>query len=272
VTAAGRDTPNSGWSAGSGIDITRPNPARRYNYWLGGKDNFEVDRISGDLIAKMFPTVPTGARENRQFMLRVGPYLARQGIRQFIDIGTGIPMELNLHQVVQGIAPKSRIVYVDNDPLVMAHARALMVSSPRGSVAYIQADLRDPTTILSHPELRDTLDLSQPIALLAIAVLHFFDSSDKPYGCMEELIQALPSNSYVVLTHADETNVRTGGIDSFHGPFHPRTEEQFAQFFRGLDLVEGGIASVVEWRPDDDPKPSADKSSAPVYAGVARKP
>src|SRR4029453_885555 len=158
------------------IDTSVPHPARRYNYLLGGKDNFAADRAAGDELARMFPTVRIAAVENRRFLQRATRFLTEEaGIRQFLDIGTGLPTADNTHEVAQRIAPDSRVVYVDNDPMVMAHARALLTSTPQGRTTYIEADLRSPEAILADPELRETLDLGEPVALMLVAVLHFID-------------------------------------------------------------------------------------------------
>ena len=184
----------TGGSPSDRIDTTVPHPARRYNYWLGGKDNFQADRESGDAMAAAFPTIRTSALENRRFLQRAVGYLAREaGIRQFLDIGTGIPTANNTHEVAQAVAPESRVVYVDNDPIVLAHARALLTSSPEGATAYIDADLRDPEKILAHPELQRTIDLSQPVGLMLVAVLHFVPDGDDPYALVRRLLDALPA-------------------------------------------------------------------------------
>src|SRR5690242_9968851 len=185
------------------IDTTVAQPARRYNYWLGGKDNFAVDRESGDIIAKTFPTIRLAAIENRRFLQRATRFLAAEaGIRQFLDIGTGLPTADNTHEVAQRVTPDARIVYVDNDPLVMVHARALLNSSPEGRTAYIQDDLNRPGDILSNPTLRETLDLDQPVGLMLIAVLHFIHRDGAARPIVRELLDALPSGSYLVATHA----------------------------------------------------------------------
>ena len=165
------------------IDSSRPHPARRYDYWLGGKDNFQADREAAEAIAAVFPSIRTAARENRAFMQRAVRFLAAEaGIRQFLDIGTGLPTADNVHEVAQGVAPEARVVYVDNDPLVLVHARALLTSSPEGTTAYIDADARDPEKILADPVVRNSLDFAQPIALLLVALLHFVEDEEDPWG------------------------------------------------------------------------------------------
>ncbi|WP_207944611.1 SAM-dependent methyltransferase [Actinomadura rubrisoli] len=263
-----------------GIDPTKAHPSRRYNYWLGGKDNFAVDRESAEMVASAFPTVGLAARENRAFLKRVVGYLAGEaGIGQFLDIGTGLPSAGNVHEVAQAIEPTSRIVYVDNDQVVLVHARALLTSAPEGRTAYIEADLRDPDRILADPDLRRTLDMTRPVALMLVATMHFIVDEDDPYGIFARLVSALPSGSHVVMTHAtsdhltpeqyavsEEANKRSGV------PFRLRGSDEFARFFGGLELLPPGITSVVEWRPD---VPEADRPSiedVSMLCAVARVP
>lgn len=256
------------------VDTSRPHPARRYDYWLGGKDNFAVDRASARRIEEEFPQVVFGVRENRKFMRRAAAHLARnKGIRQFLDIGTGIPTSPNLHEVVQEISPECRIVCVDNDELVMVHNRALLVSSPRGVVQYIKGDLREPDTILQSPVLRETLNFDEPIGLMLVAVLHFLTDDDDPYGCVGRLIEALPSGSFVVLSHVDESAAQFNTDDAAlsHGSFQARTAQEVTQFVERLKPVGPRLASVVEWFPEDEPKPEPFPEDACIYGAVARK-
>ncbi|HEX6967975.1 MAG TPA: SAM-dependent methyltransferase [Micromonosporaceae bacterium] len=263
------------------IDTSVPHPARRYNYWLGGKDNFQADRESGDAIAAAFPGIRTAALENRYFLRRAVAYLAKEaGVRQFLDIGTGIPTADNTHEVAQRIAPESRIVYVDNDPIVLAHARALLTSTPEGATAYIDADLREPEKILNHPDLLRTLDLSQPVGLMLIAVLHFVMDHEDAYGLVAGLLDALPSGSYVALSHAtfdfmtpehrrsSEAALATGR----HGAFRGRSRDEVVRFFDGLELVPPGVVLLSEWRADDEPQPRPPATEVAGYGAVARKP
>jgi hypothetical protein len=258
------------------IDTTVAHPARRYNYWLGGKDHFAADRESGEAVAKAFPSAPAAARCNRAFMKRAVEHLTREvGIRQFLDIGTGIPAPDNTHEVAQAIAPQTRVVYVDNDPIVMAHARALVTSTPQGRTAYLEADVRKPRTILDHPDLTSTLDLSQPVALMLVAVLHFVPDSEDPYGVVAELLAALPSGSYLVASHgtADTTPPELNALVLTmmrHGSIYPRTAEEFGRFFVGLELLEPGVVSIADWRPGAEPRLTP--AEAATYAGVGRKP
>ncbi|MEU4625332.1 SAM-dependent methyltransferase [Actinoplanes sp. NPDC023801] len=258
------------------LDMTKPHPARRYDYWLGGKDNFQADRDAAEAIAAVFPHIRTAARENRAFMQRAVRFLAaEEGVRQFLDIGTGLPTADNVHEVAQRIAPESRIVYVDNDPLVLVHARALLNSSPEGATAYIDADARKPETILDDPALRSTLDFSEPIALLMVAVLHFVENHEDPYEIVRRLVSALPTGSFLVLSHATfdpldpETIAAMNAVNREIKPvFSPRTLAEVSRFFDGLDVLEPGIVSVSDWRPQPGPRPTP--AEATGYGAVAR--
>ncbi len=265
------------WARGGArIDTTRPHPARRYDYWLGGKDNFQADREAAEAIAAVFPHIRTAARENRAFMRRAVSRLAAEaGIRQFLDIGTGLPTANNVHDVAQGIAPESRIVYVDNDPLVLSHARALLTSSEQGATAYIDADVRDPEKILFDPAVRDTLDWSQPVALLLVAVLHFVEDDEDPYAIVRRLVSALPAGSYLVLSHATfdpldpETIAAMNAVNEGIKPtFSPRSLAEVSRFFDGLELLDPGIVSVSDWWPEPGPRPTP--AEATGYGAVAR--
>ncbi len=234
------------------IDTTVAHPARRYDYWLGGKDNYPADRESGDAIAAVFPTIRITALENRRFMCRAVAFLTREvGIRQFLDIGTGIPTSPNAHEVAQSIAPASRIVYVDNDPIVLAHARALLTSTSQGATAYIHADLREAGKILQHPDVLEVLDLSKPVALMLVAILHFVKDADDPYGAVTQLVGAMPPGSYLVISHATndymppEVAAAVDAADNARRvPFQFRTREQFSRFLDGMELLDPGIVSV----------------------------
>ncbi|ASW54891.1 SAM-dependent methyltransferase [Plantactinospora sp. KBS50] len=264
------------------IDTSVMHPARRYNYWLGGKDNFQADRESGDQIAGAFPAVRTTALENRWFLRRAVTFLAAEaGIDQFLDIGTGIPSADNTHEVAQRIDPSARVVYVDNDPIVLTHARALLTSSASGRTAYLDADLREPERILANPQLRRTLDLDRPVGLLLIAVLHFVQDHEDPYGIVERLLAALPSGSYLAASNvttdfwppqmaAEAKQAGTGGGP--HGVMAFRNRDEFARFFAGLDLIEPGVQPVARWRAEGEPEPRPADAEAAVYCAVARKP
>jgi hypothetical protein len=267
-------------SLSSRLDTSVAHSARRYDYWLGGKDNFAADRESGDAIAAAFPTIRLAVRENRGFLRRAVAVLAEEaGIRQFLDIGTGLPTADNTHQVAQAIAPQSRIVYVDNDPLVLVHARALLTSAPEGATAYIDADLREPTKILNDPELHRTLDFSQPVALMLVAVMHFILDDDDPYGIVRRLVEALPPGSYLVVAQATydplppDTVAALEAANARGNPkSRPRSRAEFARFFEGLDILPPGIVSVAEWRADDEPQPRPSFVDISGYAAVARIP
>lgn len=271
-------------------DPLKPSRARIYDAFLGGKDNFEGDRAAAAEVEKVFPTARLAARTNRDFMHRATRFLADQGIRQFLDIGTGIPTEPNLHQVAQAVAPESRVVYVDNDPVVLAHARALLAAGDR--TAFIAADATDPQAILRAPQLRETLDLGRPVALSMLALLHFIPDDARPDDILATLLDELAPGSYLVLTHftadfnAGEPGQRTGDrvtaayTASSGLGIQTRTGVQFAEFFTGLDLVEPGLTTPHRWRPDPVPADvpvlhtrSDDDLDVDVsfYAGVARK-
>jgi hypothetical protein len=257
------------------IDTTVAHSARRYDYWLGGKDNFAADRESGDAIAAAFPSVRTAVIENRRFVRRAAAFLAGQaGIRQFLDIGTGIPTSPNVHEIVQAITPASRVVYVDNDPIVLTHARALLASSPEGATAYIDADLRDPDKITNSAELRGILDFSQPVALILAAILHFIPSEDDPHGIVARLVDALPKGSYLVMSHATNDFLTPEEaaeiVAGRYGPFFARSEAEFAGFFTGYELVPPGIASVAEWRSEAESQPRPTAAEAYTYCAVGR--
>jgi hypothetical protein len=263
----------------TGLHTDRAHGARIYDYVLGGKDNYALDREAAEAAMKAFPTLQNSMRANRRFMHRVARFLVTEcGIRQFLDIGTGIPTCPNLHEVVQAIAPDARIIYTDNDPIVLAHARVLMTSTPEGRTAYIQADMRDPEAILEAPQLRATLDLDQPVALLAIAVLHFIDDDDEALRVVHQLLDVLPSGSYFAASTAtgDLDPVGTAGVEQAYRSrgevMRHRTKAQVERFFDGLELVEPGVVLVHKWRPDNLAARLIKKDSdVGVYGGVARK-
>jgi hypothetical protein len=263
----------------SAIDTSRMHPARRYDYLLGGKDNFEADRANAEMLARVYPAARTTAVENRKFLRRAVTMLAEAGIRQFLDIGTGLPTEPNVHEVAQAVAPDSRVVYVDNDPIVLVHARALLTSSAEGATAYIDADLRDPEKILTDPALTSTFDRTQPVALMLVAIMHFITDDMDPYGIVERLVRAMPPGSYLVMSNgtletlpAEDAARLRAAFDRSGEPAAPRTSDEFGRFFAGLDLLPPGIVPVAEWRPEDDPADRPSPADAAVYAGVARIP
>jgi len=261
------------------IDSSKPHAARMYDYFIGGKNHFAADREAAAEVLRKSPSVRIAARENRAFLGRAVSYLATEaGIRQFLDIGTGLPATENVHHVAQAAASSSRVVYADNDPLVLAHARALLTSSPEGRTAYIHADLRDPASILSDPVTRDVLDFGQPIALIMVAILHFIQDEDKPGQILSTLLDALPSGSYLAASHlttehdpaattAGQRAMQRAGI-----AMQKRDSDEFAGLaFRGLELVPPGVVLVSEWRPTD-PGPRPTPAEVNCYGGVARKP
>ena len=261
------------------IDTSRPHPARIYDYVLGGKDHFAADRELADRALARMPAGRTAARENRAFLGRAVRYLAAEaGIRQFIDIGTGLPAPGNVHEVAQQAAPESRVVYVDSDSMVLAHARALLTSSPQGRAGYVHADLRDPADILDSPVTRDVIDFTRPVALLLAAVLQYLKDEDSPEKIIAMLADALPPGSYLVASHvtgehdpdgwaAVQRDYRAAGIG-----VQWRNSDEFARLaFAGLEMIAPGVVLVSEWRPDDDgPRPAPAEVSC--YGGAARKP
>jgi hypothetical protein len=260
------------------IDTAKPHAARIYDYYLGGKDNFAADRRTAERAMAFWPTVRTAARENRAFLGRAVRFLvAEAGIRQFLDIGAGLPSANNVHEVAQGLVPSCRVLYVDNDPIVLAHARALLTSSPEGKTAYLYADLREPEKILADP-VTAALDFSQPIALILAAVLHFVPDEWEPRRIVDTLLAALPRGSYLAASHItpEHDPVGVGGLErTFRAsglPAQVRVAEEFAGLaFRGLETVDPGLVLVSEWRPEGDGvRPLA--SEVNWYAAIARKP
>jgi hypothetical protein len=260
------------------IDTSRPHPARMYDYYIGGKNHFAADRAVADAALAHWPSGRIGLRENRRFLGRAVRYLAGEaGVRQFLDIGSGLPTTANVHEIAQGVDPSSRVVYVDSDPMVLVHARALLTSAPEGRTAYIQADLRSPLDILSSPVVRSVLDFSQPVALMLIAVLHFLREEDRAEAVLKTLLDALPPGSYLAASHItlehDPEGVG-GGQRVYHKaglPMNTRDSDEFASLaFSGLELVPPGVVLVSEWRPDSNaPRPTPAEVSC--YGGVARK-
>jgi hypothetical protein len=261
------------------LQTHRPHPARVYDYLLGGKDNFAADRAAAEQGMQANPNSLIPPRENRAFLARAVRHLAREaGIRQFLDIGTGIPTSPNVHELAQEVAPASRIVYVDNDPIVLAHARALLTSSPEGRTAYIDADLRDVDRILGNPKLRETLDLSQPVGLLLIAIMHFVPDEAGPYDLAGRLTEALPSGSHLALSHltGDFDPQAWEGVAAVYRKsgvtMRVRSYGEIERFFDGLDLVEPGLVSLPHWRPGPAAVEPPGDAAVSVYGGVARKP
>ncbi|NLU69375.1 SAM-dependent methyltransferase [Streptomyces sp. HNM0574] len=262
------------------IDTSRPHSARVYDYWLNGKNNYEADAVAAERVARIWPGVKLGAQLNRAFMRRATRWLAAEaGVRQFLDIGTGIPTEPNLHQVAQSVAPDSRVVYADNDPIVLQYAQALLTSSLEGRTAYVHADVTEPEQLLESPELRETLDLGRPVALSMIALLHFLTDERGAYDLVRRLLDPLPSGSYLVLTHATadfDPDLLTRVSEAYQSTVTEgqiRSNTEVARFFEGLELLDPGLVVCHRWRPDpSEPQPDITDAELSVYAGVARKP
>ncbi len=257
-----------------GIDTSVAHPARVYDYWLGGKDNFAADREAAERVLAATPGLRERVRANRDFLARVVRYLVGPaGIRQFLDLGTGIPSANNTHEVAQSVNPSARVVYVDNDPIVLAHARALLTGTSRGSTDYIQADLRHPEPILQ--EARRTLDFDQPIAVMLLGVLHLVQDDEDPWGIVERLMAAVPVGSYLAISHPaleihpGQEEAQRRYNERVSTPQTLRTRADVARFFANLELVEPGLVQVHQWRPDQD---DADQDDAPTaHGGLARK-
>jgi hypothetical protein len=257
------------------IDTTVAHPARVYDYWLGGTNNFEADREAAERVLAVTPGLQFRVRANRAFLVRAVRYLAAEaGVRQFLDIGTGIPSANNTHEVAQAVAPDSRVVYVDNDPIVLAHAEALLSTSAAGATQYVHGDLRDPGAVLRAAAR--TLDFTQPVALMLLGVLHLIQDSEGPYGITAELMAALPRGSFLSVSHP-ASDIHPGQAEAqkrynerVSTPQTLRTRNEVCRFFDGLDLVEPGVVYVHTWHPDpDDTTPPV---AASAYGGVARKP
>jgi len=257
------------------IDTSQAHPARVYDYWLGGKDNFAADREAGELALQAYPQLAQAVRANRKFLARAVRYLTREaGVRQFLDLGTGIPAADNTHQVAQREAPESRVVYVDNDPVVLLHASALLRSCSPGVCDYIEADLRDPAGILA--KAARTLDFTKPVALMLLAIMQFIPDEEDPVGLVSSLLKGLPSGSYLVLSHpTDDFNPNEQGEsirrynERVTDPATLRDRESTMRFFAGLELLEPGVVGVSQWRPDSDLTAAMPSS---MWCGVARKP
>jgi SAM-dependent methyltransferase len=259
------------------INTHVPQSARVYDYWLGGKDHFPADRALGDAIAEALPSIRTQVRAQRAFLGRAVRYLTRDaGVRQFLDIGTGIPTAGNVHDVAQEIAPESRVLYVDNDPIVLTHARALMGGAEEGRVAFIEADLREPDVILSDPAVERTLDLARTVGLVLVGIMHHLRDSDDPRRVVATLVDALAPGSYLVLSQStpdfDPAAMAALAAASEQGGIAnvPRSRADTEPFFAGLELVEPGLVPMDAWRPDPGAEP--DPGGVHAYGGVARKP
>ena len=257
-----------------GIDLTRPSAARVYDYYLGGSHNFSVDRQMAQEAIQMWPELPSMMQSNRGFLRRAVTYLAHQGVDQFVDIGSGIPTVGNVHEVANRVNPDAHVVYVDNDPVAVAHSRAILGPTPTAAV--IEADLRDAPGLFDASALREMVDLERPVGLLLVAVLHFISEGDDPYSAVHRCLDQLCPGSYLVLSHASadgQPSLATshqGLYERTPTPMSMRTGEQISGFFAGLEMVEPGLVPISQWRPEDDDEDTAGKRMV-GYAGVGRK-
>ena len=257
------------------IDTSVAHSARVHDYWLGGKDNFAIDRAAGDAVMAAYPGIVMSVRANRAFLARTVRFLADEaGILQVLDIGTGIPAANNTHEVAQSVAPSCRVVYVDYDPVVLLHAQALLTSSTQGAIDYIDADLRDPQTILERAAR--TLDLSRPVAIMLIATMHLIGDGDDPYGIVKQLMAAVPAGSYLALSQV-ASDVEAEQVAESARRYEQlgrenlrfRSHAEVLRFFEGLELVEPGLVLVPHWRPASELEARA---QSVIWGGVGRKP
>jgi hypothetical protein len=264
----------TGESESAPFDTSVAHVARVYNYWLGGKDNFAADRAAGEQAINAFPNIVLSARANRAFLARAVRFLATEaGVRQFLDVGTGIPSASNTHEVAQSAAPQSKVVYVDNDPVVLTHARALLASDPAGATDYIDADLRNPEQILAGAAR--LLDFGRPVAVMLMAILQHLDDADDPYQVVATLLDALPVGSYLALSHP-ASDIDAAAMAKMAESLNQMMAEKVtfrdraavARFFDGLDLVQPGMVQASKWRPGSEVEAA---SPAALWAGVARK-
>ncbi|MFF4779108.1 SAM-dependent methyltransferase [Microtetraspora fusca] len=253
------------------VSTTTPNVARMYDYYLGGKDNYAVDRECAEEVISRVPLTREIAQANREFLGRAVRFLSGEaGICQFLDIGSGLPTQENVHEVAQGINPASRVVYVDNDPMVLTHARALLATDAQTGV--ICGDVRTPGDILAHPELHRLLDLSRPVAVLLVSLMHFIPNERDPYQAVTTLMEAMPTGSYLVLTHVEHRRELEAGAQSYNrasAPVELRSLDQIGRFFDGLDLVFPGLVNVRRWRPDE--RVTVMDRDVPFYGGIGVK-
>jgi hypothetical protein len=275
MTSDGAQTLNGDQAGSLPFDTSVAHQARMYDYMLGGKDNYAADRVATDAAFKIWPDMAFAARANRAFLGRIVRYLAGEaGIRQFLDIGTGIPTAGNTHQVAQDVAPESRVVYVDYDPVVLAHARALLTSSEEGATEYIDADLRDTPAILTQAQR--LLDFSRPVAVTLISILHAIPDADDPHAIVAALMDAVPAGSFLAISHAGSDLLDREMLDSLENAWRGRMQQQItwrsqaqvARFFAGTDLVAPGLVRVEEWRPEPG---TADGRKSAYWSAVGRK-
>ncbi|MGQ5633333.1 MULTISPECIES: SAM-dependent methyltransferase [unclassified Streptomyces] len=253
------------------IDTSKPHPARIYDYLLGGKDNYEVDQVAADQLAAAAPEVWISVRANRAFLQRAVRYVVGSGVRQILDVGTGLPTSPNVHEVAQELAPDVRVAYVDNDPIVKAHGDALL--NRAGTTSIVLADLREPQSVVDHPEVRRVIDFGRPVALFLVAVLHFLRDADEPERVVATLRDALPAGSFLVLSHATgdfaDRSEAEAVYDNASASMNLRSRDQVARFFDGFDLVEPGLVQVPFWRPDSTPPAGSEEIG--FYGAVGRK-
>ncbi|MFJ6723726.1 SAM-dependent methyltransferase [Streptomyces sp. NPDC091281] len=254
------------------IDTSRPHPARIYDYLLGGKDNYEVDQRAGDALVAAAPEARIGVRANRDFLRRAVRHVVRAGVRQILDIGTGLPTSPNVHETAAEVAPDVRVAYVDNDPIVKAHADALL--SGTGVTSVVLGDIRDPRGIVDHPDIRRVIDFDEPVALLLVAVLHFLTDAEKPAGIVAALRDALPPGSHLILSHAtgdfaDRTDAQAV-YSKATATLNLRTRPEVEALFTGFDLLPPGLTQVPFWHPDTPPPPGS--AQIGFYGAVGRKP
>jgi O-methyltransferase involved in polyketide biosynthesis len=258
--------------------VSVAHPARIYDYWLGGKDNFAADRRAAEEVLAVMPSMAQVARGVRLFLAAAVHYLAADaGIRQFLDIGTGLPTANNTHEVAQRAAPESRIVYVDNDPIVLSHARALLTSSPQGRCTYIEADARNADKILA--EAAGTLDFSQPVAVMMLGLLHFVPDADDPYSLTARYLDAVPSGSYLAISHAS-SDIKVDALAAAARSYNARSataitlrsKAEVTRFFDGLALVPPGVTPLGQWAPGAATTTSSPQAPLPTYTAVAGKP
>ncbi|WP_433173077.1 SAM-dependent methyltransferase [Actinoallomurus sp. CA-150999] len=260
------------------LDTSVPHTARMYDYLLGGKDNFAVDRAAVEKVLAVMPDMPQSIKLSRLFLRRAVRYAARRGITQFLDVGTGIPTAGNVHEVAQEMSPEARVAYVDHDPIVLNHARALLSDEQQGRTTIVLGDLREPETILAHPEVREIIDFDRPVGLMLVAVLHFIRDDEDPYSLVKRLCDALAPGSMLMLTHATmDPDPETGlsasaGWANASSTMNMRTFDEIQRFFDGLEFVEPGLTG--RWNPDDEPPEILEQSIKNIwgYGAVAVKP
>ncbi|MGZ0149894.1 SAM-dependent methyltransferase [Kribbella sp. WER1] len=266
------------------LRLDRPHAARVYDYFLGGKDNFAIDRQAAEHLLKAFPGCRVTAQSNRMWMHRAARYAADQGITQFLDVGTGIPTSPNLHEIVQKVVPEAHVVYVDNDPIVLTHARALLSSEPLGKTAYLDADITVPGTVLQSEEVGELIDFGKPVALSLVGVLHSLADDLKPYDMVRDLLEPLAPGSLLIISHATQDfapemwdRAVQGYKSDGGGNAQVRNKADVTRFFAGTELVEPGVVSPIRWFPDEETNRRVDSGEfteimCSLYCGVGRKP